>query len=189
MPPDLIEPHPDLRPRAGERCAGPTPAWPPCGTAPPPPSRSTDNAAQEVDAAIAKAHLNHRLRSLSPDVPGLSFGRLDEETGDTWYVGRRHVEDDRGDPVVVDWRAPVSTPFYRATATDPLGPAPAPPVPDDRHRARRPLRRGLRRPRQRCTPPTATWAASPTRCWPSSSAPAPAPCATSWRRSRPSRTS
>jgi DNA helicase IV len=79
-----------------------------------------DNAAQEVDSAIAKAHLNARLRSLDTEVDGLAFGRLDEETGDTWYVGRRHVEDEAGDPVVVDWRAPVSTPFYRATAADPL---------------------------------------------------------------------
>ena len=120
MPPDLIEPHPDLdRERAALRRAYA------CLTAMRDRTAAavavTDNAAQEVDAAIAKAHLNHRLRSLSPDVPGLSFGRLDDEDGDTWYVGRRHVEDDRGEPVVVDWRAPVSTPFYRATANDPLG--------------------------------------------------------------------
>ncbi len=69
---------------------------------------------------IAKAHLNARLRSLDTEVDGLAFGRLDAEAGDTWYVGRRHVEDEAGDPVVVDWRAPVSTPFYRATAADPL---------------------------------------------------------------------
>jgi DNA helicase IV len=31
------------------------------------------------------------------------------------------VEDARGEPVVVDWRADVSVPFYRATAADPLG--------------------------------------------------------------------
>jgi DNA helicase IV len=79
-----------------------------------------DNAAQEVDSAIAKAHLTARLRSLDTEVDGLAFGRLDDEAGDTWYVGRRHVEDEAGDPVVVDWRAPVSTPFYRATAADPL---------------------------------------------------------------------
>jgi DNA helicase IV len=78
------------------------------------------SAAQEVDSAIAQAHLKARLRSLDTEVDGLAFGRLDAEGGDTWYVGRRHVEDDAGDPVVVDWRAPVSTPFYRATAADPL---------------------------------------------------------------------
>src|SRR4051812_10059147 len=79
-----------------------------------------ESAAQAVDSAIAQAHLRHRLRSLDVDLPGLSFGRLDDEDGDTWYVGRRHVEDERGDPVVVDWRAAVSTPFYRATASDPM---------------------------------------------------------------------
>jgi DNA helicase IV len=79
-----------------------------------------ESAAQAVDSAIAQAHLRARLRSLDTEVDGLAFGRLDADAGDTWYVGRRHVEDDAGDPVVVDWRAPVSTPFYRATAADPL---------------------------------------------------------------------
>ena len=80
----------------------------------------TESAAQAVDSSIAQAHLHARLRTLDTDVDGLTFGRLDAEDGDTWYVGRRHVEDERGDPVVVDWRAPVSTPFYRATAADPM---------------------------------------------------------------------
>jgi DNA helicase IV len=80
-----------------------------------------EGAAQEVDSAIAQQHLAHRLSTLDVDVPGLSFGRLDGEDGGRWYVGRRHVEDDRGDPVVVDWRADVAVPFYRATAVDPLG--------------------------------------------------------------------
>ena len=78
-------------------------------------------AAEAVDSAIAQAHLRHRLASLDTDMDGLSFGRLDEERGDTWYVGRRHVEDARGDPVVVDWRADVAVPFYRATPVDALG--------------------------------------------------------------------
>jgi DNA helicase IV len=77
-----------------------------------------------------------------PDVP-LFFGRLDYEPGtihdrervdaesvadepadgdpDRVYVGRRHVRDDEGTPLVVDWRAPVSMPFYRATREDPHG--------------------------------------------------------------------
>jgi DNA helicase IV len=80
-----------------------------------------DSAAQAVDSAIAQAHLRHRLASLDADVPGLSFGRLDEEAGALWYIGRRHVEDAGGDAVVVDWRAEVATPFYRATAVDPQG--------------------------------------------------------------------
>ncbi len=80
----------------------------------------SDSAAQATDWAVAQAHLQRRLQSLDTEVDGLSFGRLDAESGETWYVGRRHVEDERGDPVVVDWRAPISTPFYRATAADPM---------------------------------------------------------------------
>jgi DNA helicase IV len=81
----------------------------------------TDSAAQAVDSSIARWHLGRRLATLDGELAGLSFGRLDHDDGDTWYVGRRHVEDEHGDPVVVDWRASVATPFYRATAADPLG--------------------------------------------------------------------
>jgi DNA helicase IV len=85
-----------------------------------------DMAAQAVDGEIARWHIQQRLRTLDVNVPGLAFGRIDEEgtprrPGPTWYVGRRHVEDDKGEPVVVDWRAQVSTPFYRATAADAFG--------------------------------------------------------------------
>jgi DNA helicase IV len=61
------------------------------------------------------------------DVP-LFFGRLDyaadaesEYQGEHFYVGRRHVHDAQGDPMVVDWRAPVSLAFYRASVKDPRG--------------------------------------------------------------------
>ncbi|WP_412538211.1 AAA family ATPase [Longispora sp. K20-0274] len=81
---------------------------------------------------MARARRGHELRDL-PDVP-LFFGRLDYEPGtigdhdpaagpesDRVYVGRRRVRDDEGTPLVVDWRAPVSMPFYRATREDPRG--------------------------------------------------------------------
>jgi DNA helicase IV len=62
------------------------------------------------------------------DLPGvpLFFGRLNFEseavyTGDRVYVGRRHVHDPDGRPMVVDWRAPISTMFYRASRSDPQG--------------------------------------------------------------------
>jgi len=67
------------------------------------------------------AALAHRVRVLSESARPLLFGRIDEEGGSTWHIGRRHVEDDRAEPVVVDWRAPISMPFYRARADDPLG--------------------------------------------------------------------
>jgi DNA helicase IV len=62
-----------------------------------------------------------RLRSLAAD-PHLPefFGRTDT-AAETFHIGRRHVRDAAGDPVVIDWRAPMSRPFYQASAADPQG--------------------------------------------------------------------
>jgi DNA helicase IV len=67
-----------------------------------------------------------RMKQLAddPTVP-LFFGRLDYAEGSAhgggqFHIGRRHVSDGEGDPLVIDWRAPVSLPFYRATRADPM---------------------------------------------------------------------
>ena len=67
------------------------------------------------------AALSRRVSLLADSPRPLLFGRIDEEDGPTWRIGRRHVEDTRSDPVVIDWRAPVAVPFYRASAKDALG--------------------------------------------------------------------
>ncbi|MEP7019648.1 MAG: AAA family ATPase [Pseudonocardiales bacterium] len=68
-----------------------------------------------------------RLQALAadPDAPPF-FGRTDRDSesgGDieTFHIGRRHVRDDSGDPVVIDWRAPIARAFYRATPSDRMG--------------------------------------------------------------------
>jgi len=63
-----------------------------------------------------------RMRQLAddPTIP-LFFGRITYDTDDTFYIGRRHISDPDGDPMVIDWRAPVSLPFYRASRTEPMG--------------------------------------------------------------------
>jgi DNA helicase IV len=78
-------------------------------------------AANEADVEAVRWQLQRRLASLDDEVAVLCFGRIDEESGERWYVGRRHIEDGEGVPVVVDWRAGVATPFYRATLADPFG--------------------------------------------------------------------
>jgi hypothetical protein len=77
-------------------------------------------ASERLGAARAE-----RLRSLAAD-PGVPafFGRTDgggPAGAETFHIGRRHVRDAAGDPVVIDWRAPVSRPFYQASAADPQG--------------------------------------------------------------------
>ncbi|MGY1768236.1 HelD family protein [Geodermatophilus sp. SYSU D00779] len=73
-------------------------------------------ASERLGAARAE-----RLRALAADprVPPF-FGRTDTDT-ETFHIGRRHVRDADGTPVVIDWRAPMSRPFYRASAADPQG--------------------------------------------------------------------
>ena len=90
------------------------------------------------DEAVFRNRLR-RLADLSdiPDAP-LFFGRLDFDPGtvflddegggeetrehsdgpDRVHIGRRHVHDADGRPMVLDWRAPISVAYYRATASD-----------------------------------------------------------------------
>jgi DNA helicase IV len=105
-------------------------------------------AGDRVSEEYLKADLYRRAEALKdiPDAP-LFFGRLDyaaavmsakeaaRETGgrpaaggtgdgegaERFHIGRRHVHDTDGHPVVIDWRAPVSRPFYRASQADPMG--------------------------------------------------------------------
>lgn len=83
-----------------------------------------DVAASWVTAEILHHQIGLRIKALADlSHTPLFFGRLDylrHEAGMTrFYIGRRHVHDAGGDPMVVDWRAPVSQPFYRASRTDP----------------------------------------------------------------------
>jgi DNA helicase IV len=100
-------------------------------------------AGDRVSLEYLKADLYRRAEALKdlPDAP-LFFGRLefqepvwadegfadarrgapgDRPPGLALHIGRRHVHDKDGTPVVLDWRAPVSRPFYRASQTDPMG--------------------------------------------------------------------
>jgi DNA helicase IV len=75
-----------------------------------------DGAADEITKEYIEVTVADALEDLRGPGAGDFFGRIDE-----WYIGRRHIEDDDHDPVVVDWRAPIAAPFYRATSVDPLG--------------------------------------------------------------------
>ena len=81
----------------------------------------------------------NRLTQLDLGTAALVFGRIDRTDDDradaraaggvdvegagveSFHIGRLAVADENSDPVVVDWRAPVAEPFYRATGRDPLG--------------------------------------------------------------------
>ena len=68
-----------------------------------------------------------RLAQLDIGDQALCFGRIDrapapgEEHGEAFHIGRLAVSGPDHEPLVVDWRAPVAEPFYRATGLDPQG--------------------------------------------------------------------
>ena len=73
----------------------------------------------------------NRITQLDLGDAALVFGRIDRGVDDpadagfggteAFHIGRLAVSDENADPVVVDWRAPIAEPFYRATGRDPLG--------------------------------------------------------------------
>ncbi len=91
-----------------------------------------DVTANWVNAEVLAHQIDERIKALADltHTP-LFFGRLDYlhtpgadraegAEGERFYIGRRHVHDAEGDPMVIDWRAPVSQPFYRAAKKDPM---------------------------------------------------------------------
>ncbi|MGW0498289.1 HelD family protein [Streptomyces sp. NPDC003007] len=92
----------------------------------------SDVTANWVNAEVLAHQIEERIKALADlsDTP-LFFGRLDYlhapgageaegAEGERFYIGRRHVHDQDGDPMVIDWRAPVSQAFYRASKKDPM---------------------------------------------------------------------
>ncbi len=87
-----------------------------------------------LERDIAWDVTQRRLADLDIGDAPLVFGRLDmapypQGDGDLdspdgeavrWYIGRLAVEDEHHTPLVVDWRAPIAEPFYRATAVAPM---------------------------------------------------------------------
>ena len=113
---------------------------------------------------------------------GLCFGRLDAVSGERSYVGRIGLfdEDNEYEPVLLDWRAPAARAFYVATGATPRACAGA--------ASSTPAGAGWSTSPTRCSavPPAAS--AGTRRCSPRSTRRAARACATSSRRSRPSRT-
>ncbi|MFD6289470.1 HelD family protein [Streptomyces sp. NPDC060205] len=91
-----------------------------------------DVTANWVNAEVLTRQIDERIKALADlSHTPLFFGRLDylhapgaEQAegaeGERFYIGRRHVHDAGGDPMVIDWRAPVSQPFYRASKKTPM---------------------------------------------------------------------
>ncbi|MFE9248598.1 HelD family protein [Streptomyces sp. NPDC007088] len=92
----------------------------------------SDVTANWVNAVVLQAQIEERVKALADlSHTPLFFGRLDftrppglglaeGAAGERFYIGRRHVHDAEGDPLVIDWRAPVSTAYYQASRKNPM---------------------------------------------------------------------
>ena len=79
-----------------------------------------------LERNVFDENLVHRLEQLELGNAALVFGRIDRtaDSGDeveSFHIGRLAVADANREPVVVDWRAPVAEPFYRATGRESMG--------------------------------------------------------------------
>lgn len=85
----------------------------------------THQARAERDVVVRSSLA--RLESLEVGDQALVFGRIDFKPGDgefagtSFHIGRLSVNAEDMEPLVVDWRAPVSEAFYRATAIENMG--------------------------------------------------------------------
>ena len=70
---------------------------------------------------VVAAQAAHRLAALDVPKGRMVVGRLDRDDGEVHHIGRLAVADEAGDPMVIDWRAPVAEAFYRAVPADPMG--------------------------------------------------------------------
>lgn len=83
------------------------------------PTTGTDQAATERDS-FARTFAGRSSQLMAVE-RGLCFGRIDAEDESKYYIGRAGLFDDDHNPLLIDWRAPVAQPFYRATPVDPMG--------------------------------------------------------------------
>ncbi|MFR9730742.1 RNA polymerase recycling motor ATPase HelR [Saccharopolyspora sp. MS10] len=80
-----------------------------------------DHGGTAVERDVEVRSLAREAKRLDVADHGLCFGRLDAITGERSYIGRIGLfdEDDDYEPVLLDWRAPASRPFYVATGANP----------------------------------------------------------------------
>jgi DNA helicase IV len=80
----------------------------------------SDLAGNEGDAKTVQVIMSARANSLRSalTIGSLCMGSIEKDR-EIFYIGRSHIDDENGNALVVDWRAPVSEPFYRATFSDP----------------------------------------------------------------------
>lgn len=82
---------------------------------------SYDAVSNPKQGAAFNVHKNSYAGSFGPVEEAVAYGRFDTDEGDCFYIGRRAIFGETGEPLVVSWKAPVASAWYEATSDDPMG--------------------------------------------------------------------
>src|ERR1700761_9238619 len=74
-----------------------------------------------LERDVSAAEYEKRIAQLNLTERGLCFGRTDDDTQNTLYIGRIGLRDDDYELNLFAWRAPAARPFYAATPRNPVG--------------------------------------------------------------------
>lgn len=78
-------------------------------------------AANSGAAARIRKDAQARLERLGSSDDPVAFGRIDQDSRETLYIGHHVVVDDDAEVLVINWQAPAAVAFYEASYSNPLG--------------------------------------------------------------------
>lgn len=82
---------------------------------------ATGSPQNRSERDVMAAHLGDQAARLERVEERLVFGKLTPLSGEKFYIGRVGLQDSDHSQVLMDWRASAATPFYQATARQPMG--------------------------------------------------------------------
>ncbi|MEO3781630.1 hypothetical protein ABGB16_33655 [Micromonospora sp. B11E3] len=82
---------------------------------------AADAAANSGAAARIRRDAKARQERLGKPDDAVAFARMDDESGESLYLGYHAIFDDESNIVVVNWQAPAAARYHKATHADPRG--------------------------------------------------------------------
>ncbi|MDG4775048.1 ATP-binding domain-containing protein [Solwaraspora sp. WMMD792] len=80
------------------------------------------SGADRATAARLRRHAEAVTRALGGAADAVAFGRIDDESGEQYYLGRHLIgSPDGGDPLVINWQSPAAARYFTASPDDPQG--------------------------------------------------------------------
>ncbi|QSB13221.1 AAA family ATPase [Natronosporangium hydrolyticum] len=72
-------------------------------------------------AAQLRQHAQAAADALGAAGTAVAFGRINNDGGESLYIGRHLIRDDDAEVLVVNWQSPAAAPYFEASHADPAG--------------------------------------------------------------------